>query len=64
MYESPWSKEAYPRVQVLTVEQLLADPHKPNPACLQVPGGPSQHTFQEAPKHRRLRHRQEDMLGE
>jgi DNA modification methylase len=52
MYHSPWDKQDYPKVQVLTIEELLADPHRPNPRCLQVPGGTSaQHTLPEAPLH-------------
>jgi len=50
-YPSPWNGQAYPRVQMLTIEELLADPHRPNPRCLQIPGGSAQHTLPEAPKH-------------
>ena len=52
MYVSPWDDQAYPVVQILTIEELLADPHRPNPACLQIPGGASQHTLPDAPKHK------------
>jgi len=61
MYLSPWDNHHYPRVQLLTVEELLADPHRPNPGCLQVPGGaggPSV-TLPRAQKHRRKGTRQE-----
>ena len=51
-YDSPWDNQAYPKVQILTIEELLADPHKPNPRCLQIPGGAAQHTLPEAPKHK------------
>ena len=52
MYTSPWDKRPYPKVQVLTIEELLADPSKPNPRCLMIPGGVSdQHTLPEAPRH-------------
>ncbi|MBN2583309.1 MAG: restriction endonuclease [Planctomycetes bacterium] len=55
LYTSPYDNQSYPRVQILTVEQLLADPHRPNPSCLQIPGGPGgpNVTLPEAPKHRR-----------
>lgn len=52
-YVSPWNNQPYPRIQILTVEELLKDPHRPNPACLQVPGGMAQHTLPEPEKHRR-----------
>ena len=44
-YTSAAYDKTYPRVQILTVEQLLADPHRPNPNCLLVPGGADQHTL-------------------
>ncbi|MBN1942092.1 MAG: restriction endonuclease [Phycisphaerae bacterium] len=54
MYHSAWDNQEYPRVQILTVEELIKDPHCPNPACLQLPrSGGSQHTLPEAPKHRK-----------
>jgi hypothetical protein len=59
-YVSPWDKQAYPKVQVLMIEELLRDPHRPNPRCLQVPGGaggPSV-TLPQAPKHKAKRVRQ------
>jgi len=54
-YTSPWDKQAYPKVQILTIEELLRDPHRPNPRCLQIPGGAGGPgvTLPEAPKHRR-----------
>ena len=63
MYTSPWDNQAYPKVQLLTIEELLKDPHRPNPACLQLPGGRAGAglTLPEAPKHKRMRHRQEKM---
>lgn len=57
-YMSPWDKQAYPKVQILTIEELLKDPHRPNPRCLQVPGGATQHTLPEPPKHRLRRDKQ------
>ena len=51
-YVSPWGNQAYPTVHILTIEELLADPHRPNPRCLQIPGGSAQHTLPEAPKHK------------
>ena len=54
MYASPWDGKPYPRVQILTIADLLADPYRPNPRCLMVPGGlTGQHTLPEPPKHRR-----------
>ena len=53
MYASPWDGKPYPRVQILTIADLLADPYRPNPRCLMVPGGLSgQHTLPEPPKHK------------
>lgn len=52
-YTSPWDNKPYPKVQILTIEQLLQDPHRPNPRCLQIPGGTStQHTLPNPPKHK------------
>jgi hypothetical protein len=53
-YLSPWHKRPYPRVQILTVAELLADPSRPNPRCLQLPGsvlGPGD-TLPQPPKHK------------
>ena len=63
MYVSPWNNQAYPVVQILTIEELLADPHRPNPACLQIPGGASQHTLPEAPKHKGKGDKQKELWG-
>ncbi len=52
MYTSPWDERAYPRIQLLTVEDLLADPDVPNPRCCRIPGGTTQHTLPEAPRHK------------
>jgi len=53
MYTSPWDGKPYPRMQILTITDLLADPYRPNPRCLMVPGGLSgQHTLPEPPKHK------------
>jgi len=51
-YTSPWDHKPYPKVQIHTIADLLADPYKPNPRCLSVPGGTTQHTRPEPPKHR------------
>jgi len=61
MYTSPWDKKAYPKVQILTVEDLLKDPHRPNPRCLLVPGGTEQHTLPEPPRHKTARSRQRSL---
>ena len=65
-YTSPWDKKAYPVVQILTIDELLKDPYKPNPRCLLVPGGTSQHTLPQAPKHKgpKARQRRLDLDGE
>jgi site-specific DNA-methyltransferase (adenine-specific) len=63
VYTSPWDNRPYPKVQILTVAELLADPKRPNPSCLQIPGGaggPSA-TLPAAPKHKRKRYRQDAM---
>jgi len=57
LYRSPWDGQDYPKVQILTVDALLSDPHHPNPSCLAVPRGGNV-TFAQAPKHRRKRVRQ------
>jgi site-specific DNA-methyltransferase (adenine-specific) len=59
-YVSPWDNQSYPKVQILTVESVLKDPHRPNPRCLQIPGGAGgpNVTLPEAPKHKRKGHRQ------
>jgi hypothetical protein len=51
IYTSPWDNKPYPKVQVLTITELLADPSKPNPRCLMIPGGAEEHTLPAAPKH-------------
>ncbi|HAU36867.1 MAG TPA: site-specific DNA-methyltransferase [Phycisphaerales bacterium] len=51
-YISPYDRQAYPRVQIVTIDELLRDPQRPNPRCVRVPGGAAQHTLPEAPKHK------------
>jgi len=51
-YLSPWEQKPFPVVQILTIADLLADPYRPNPRCLLIPGGPTQHTLPEPPKHK------------
>ena len=62
-YISPWDNQPYPKVQILTIAEVLKDPHRPNPRCLQVPGGAGgpNITLPEAPKHKRKGHRQKDL---
>jgi len=59
-YTSPWDKKSYPKIQILTVEELLADPQRPNPRCLRMPGGYSgpSHTFPNPARHKQKRDRQ------
>jgi len=56
-YTSTWNGQAYPRVQIVTIEELLKDPHRPNPRCLQIPGGAAgvNVTLPVAPKHKQKR---------
>jgi DNA modification methylase len=61
MYVSPWDKKAYPKVQILTIEELLKDPHRPNPRSLGIPGGTEQHTLPEPPRHKTARSRQRSL---
>ena len=62
MYLSPWNGQNYPKMQILTIAELLADPHRPNPGCLRVPGGVvGQHTLPEAPRHTGREHRQKPL---
>jgi DNA modification methylase len=52
-YISPWGKKHFPRVQILTIEELMADQYRPKPKCLLVPGGSDdQHTLAEPPKYK------------
>ena len=46
-----WGKD-YPRIQILTIEELLADPDRPHPRCLRTPPRVLGETFKQAPKHR------------
>jgi len=52
-----WGKD-YPRIQILTIEQLLADPDRPHPRCLRTPPRVLGETFKQAPKHRKKGHKQ------
>ncbi len=63
-YTSPWDNKTYPKVQILTVEELLADPYRPNPRCLAIPGGATQHTLPAPAKHKAKRTRQNKMFPE
>jgi len=62
-YLSPYDKQAYPKIQILTIEEILKDPHRPNPRCLQIPGGAASPnvTLPQAPRHKSKRVRQQDM---
>jgi DNA modification methylase len=62
-YLSPYDKQAYPKIQILTIEEILKDPHRPNPRCLQIPGGAGgpNVTLPQAPRHKSKRVRQQDM---
>lgn len=62
-YNSPWDGKPYPRVQVLTIEDLLADPYRPNPRCLRLPGGTSQHTLPDPPRHKGNPKKQGNLFG-
>jgi hypothetical protein len=62
-YTSPWDGQAYPRVQILTIDEVLRDPHLPNPRCLEIPGGAAGPgiTLPEAEKHKARRVRGQDL---
>jgi len=62
-YVSPWDNQPYPKVQILMIAEVLKDPHRPNPRCLQIPGGAGgpNITLPEAPKHKRKGHRQKEI---
>ncbi len=49
-YLSPWNQEQYPRIQILTVEQLLADDSRPNPHIFRMPPSYAGETFKQAAK--------------
>ncbi|MDY7010733.1 MAG: DNA methyltransferase [Planctomycetota bacterium] len=61
-YTSPWDKMTYPKVQILTIEELLKDPYRPNPRCLANPGGATQHTLPTPAKHKAKRGKQGKMF--
>ncbi len=42
-YASPWDGESYPKVQILTIEQLLSDPQRRGTAHPLIPGGRTNH---------------------
>jgi site-specific DNA-methyltransferase (adenine-specific) len=54
-YAAPLDPHPYPKIQILTISELIGDPQRPNPRCLQIPGGASapNPTLPEPPKHRR-----------
>ena len=58
-----WGKD-YPRMQILTVEQLLNAPDRPHPGCLRTPERVLRETFKEAPKHKRKRKKQLELGGD
>ena len=62
-YTSPWDGRAYPKIQVLTIGELLKDPNRPEPRCLQVPGGRTggNLALPKPPRHKQVRHRQNDL---
>jgi len=62
-YVSPWDGQPYPKIQVLTIEQLLRDPGRPYPGCMRIPGGAAGKniTLPQASKHKVRRVRQEPL---
>jgi DNA modification methylase len=62
-YTSPWDGRAYPKIQVLTIGELLKDPNRPEPRCLQVPGGRTggNLALPKPPRHKQVRHRQNNL---
>lgn len=51
-YLSLWNQEQYPRIQILTVEQLLSDSARPNPTCLRLPPSYAGETFKQAAREK------------
>lgn len=49
-YHSPGFHKDYPRLQILTIAELLADPEPTNPRCLRIPAG-SDLTFHKAAQY-------------
>lgn len=63
-YTSLQYNKTYPKVQILTIEELLKDPYRPNPRCLAIPGGATQHTLPAPAKHKAKRGKQGKMFPE
>ena len=57
-----WNRD-YPRIQILTIRQLLEDPDRPHPHCLRTPPRVLRDTFKEAPKHRNNNENQMELDG-
>lgn len=56
-YESPWDNHKYPRIQLLTIEQLLAGD------TIKAPQTKDVRTFKKAPKHKKqATHKQKNIL--
>ncbi|HEX7343505.1 MAG TPA: DNA methyltransferase [bacterium] len=53
IYRSEMHRKDYPRIQILTIEELLKDAHRPNPACLKLPNISVNPTFDRAEKFQR-----------
>jgi site-specific DNA-methyltransferase (adenine-specific) len=63
IYRSEMHHKDYPRLQILTVEELLKDSHRPNPACLKLPNISVNPTFDRAERfHRDVSKDQENLL--
>ena len=52
-YHSEGYGRDYPRIQILTIEELLADPDRLHPRCLRTPPRVLGETFKQAPKHKK-----------
>lgn len=61
-YTSTWNQQQYPVIQILTMEQLLSDPDRPNPHCLKMPPSYVGDTFKQPVRATQGRGQQMEML--
>lgn len=62
IYRSEMHRRDYPRMQIVTIDQLLRDPDRPNPACLKLPNITVNPTFDRAEKFQRDRSKDQENL--
>ncbi len=61
-YASPWDGESYPKVQILTIEQLLSDPQHRGAAHPLIPGGRTNRKLPARPAQKRTGGRQNPLF--